>query len=110
MNKWYVDTNKLIINNGQTGSVRVLDESNGCVAGCNAGITFYTSTEYGKGGKHKDQEGFYVLEGAGMAKFGEEEFEVHEGMAMIVPAGVWHCIKRNQDSVPVKVFWFHAAI
>ena len=92
------------------GSVRILDEKNGCVAGCNAGITIYSGTEYGKGGRHKDQEGFYVLEGEGMAKFGEEEFPVYPGVAMVAPVGVHHIIKRNPDSVPVKVFWFHSAV
>lgn len=107
---YYSDSNKFIEKMGDKNSIKFLDEANGCVAGCCAGITFYTSTEYGKGGVHKDQEGFYVLEGEGIAKIGDEEFPVYPGMCMIAPKGVWHCIKRNADSKPVKVFWFHSAV
>lgn len=107
---YYSDSNefneKLMLEN----SVRVLDEKNGCVAGCNAGFSIYPGTEYGKGGVHADQEGFLVLEGEGYAKFGDEEFAIYPGMTMIAPAGVRHIFKRNEDSVPVKVFWFHSAV
>lgn len=96
---------------GNTGrGYRLLTEENGCVAGCCSGITIYDETQYGKGGVHEDQEGFFVLEGDGYALIGEEEFEVHPGTSFLAPAGVRHCIRRNEDSCPVKVLYFHSAI
>ena len=88
----------------------VLGEAQGCVNGCHAGITIYGETEYGKGGTHEDQECFLVLEGKGMATIGDQEFPIYPGITMVAPAGVFHVFKRDQESVPVKIFWFHAAI
>lgn len=105
-----VDVNKIIEENVGKNGIEALGVQNGCVSGCRAGVTFYRDTEYNKGGVHDDQEGFYVLEGYGKALFGEEEFDVYPGVSMIAPAGVRHSIKRNNDSSPVKVFWFHSAI
>lgn len=107
---YYTDSAKIIAQDPEKNSFRVLDEQNGCVAGCCAGISFYPGLEYGKAGVHADQEGFYVIEGEGYAKFEDQEFPVYPGVSMIAPAGVHHSIKRNPDSVPVKVFWFHSAI
>ncbi len=87
----------------------LLDETNGCVAGCCTGITIYATTEYTPN-THDDQEGFLIIEGEGWALVGEEEFRIEEETSFIVPAGVIHAIKRHPDSKPVKVFWFHAAI
>lgn len=105
-----VDAEKLLKENIGKNGIEVLGEANGCVAGCRAGITFYRETEYNKGGVHDDQEGFYVLEGHGKALFADQEFEVYPGVTMIAPAGVRHSIKRDEDSEPVKVFWFHSAV
>ena len=88
----------------------VLGEAQGCVNGCRAGFTFYNETEYGKGGAHEDQECFLVLEGTGMAKIGGEEFPIYPGLTMVAPAGTHHVFRRDADSVPVKIFWFHAAV
>lgn len=106
----FVDMNEIIKKGNAGRGVTLLDEANGCVAGCRAGITFYDETEYGKGGVHEDQEGFLVLEGNGMAKIGDNEFEVYPGIAFMAPAGVWHVLKSTSASKPVKVFWFHSAI
>ena len=32
------------------------------------------------------------------------------GVCFVVPAGVKHCMKCEQDSGFCKVFWFHAAV
>ena len=110
--RYYSDSDSAIAE--MTGSCRnsceVLTAENGCVAGCRAGFTIYELTEYGNGGVHQDQEGFLVLEGTGKALFGDQEFDVYPGLAMIAPAGVRHSIRKDADSVPVKVFWFHSAI
>ncbi len=110
--KYFIDSNAAIEERKRKGahSCDVLTADNGCVAGCKAGFTFYENTEYGKGGVHDDQEGFLVLEGSGKAKFGDSEFDVYPGLTMIAPAGTAHSIKRDEDSVPVKVFWFHSAV
>jgi mannose-6-phosphate isomerase-like protein (cupin superfamily) len=109
---YYFDSNKEIERMRAAGkrACDVLGEEQGCVNGCHAGLTFYNETEYGKGGKHEDQECFIVLEGSGMAIIGEEEFPIYPGLTMVAPAGVFHVFKRNADSIPVKIFWFHAAV
>ena len=66
--------------------------------------------EYAAPGIHADQEGFIVLEGPGWAIVGEEEFRLEPETSFIAPAGTPHRIRRDPDSVPVKVFWFHAAV
>lgn len=109
---YYSDSNAAIEKMRKEGrhSCDVLTMENGCVAGCKAGFSYYEATEYGKGGVHDDQEGFLVLEGTGSARFGDQEFDIYPGLTMIAPAGVSHSLKRNEDSVPVKVFWFHSAV
>jgi len=89
---------------------KLLDDLNGCVAGCCTGISVYSTTEYPTANSHEDQEGFVVLTGRGWAKVGNEEFRIEPEVSFIASAGVKHCIKRDEDSEPVKVFWFHAAI
>lgn len=106
----YTDLKEMTSQAAGKKSITLLDERNGCVAGCRSGITIYDETEYGKGGIHEDQEGFFVLSGKGMAKIGEEEFPIHEGMSFLAPAGVHHVIKSSSAETPVRVFWFHSAI
>ena len=66
--------------------------------------------EISNGEYHEDQEGFVVLAGRGWAKVGNEEFRMEPEVSFIAPAGVKHSIKSDEESEPVKVFWFHAAI
>lgn len=106
---FFNDSNPIIENTEKHGGT-VLDESNGCVKGCKAGITTYSNEEYKKGGIHDDQEGFYVVSGTGYAKFGDEECKIYPGMTMIAPAGVSHQVKSDDKASPVVVFWFHAAV
>lgn len=88
----------------------LLTEENGCVNGCCCGITVYDNTEFpDKYGAHSDQEGFYVVEGEGVARLGEEEFAIKAGDAFLAAAGVRHTIKCSEKG-PVTVLWFHAAI
>ena len=51
-----------------------------------------------------------VLEGTGWARVGEEEIPLEPETSFIVPAGVGHAVKKNPDSKPIKIFWFHAGI
>ena len=88
----------------------MLDETNGCLAGFSSGISLYTSTGYSKPGVHEDQEGFVVMEGKGWAKVGDEEYRLEPDICFIAPPGVPHTIKRDPESIHVKVCWFHGSI
>lgn len=91
-------------------SIELLNENNGCVAGCSSGICLYNCIEYSPASVHNDQEGFIVLKGTGWAKIGEQEFRLEPEVSFIAPAGVEHSIKSDSNIIPVKVFWFHSAI
>jgi mannose-6-phosphate isomerase-like protein (cupin superfamily) len=91
-------------------SFPLLNDVHGCVKGCCTGIIIYTAVEYPSANVHEDQEGFIVMEGAGWAKVGAEEFRLETDTAFIVPAGINHTIKRDPNSKSIKLFWFHAAI
>lgn len=89
---------------------KIIDEQHGAVNGFIMGISIYDAEEYGTPGVHEDQEGFYILEGKGKAKVGEEEFDISSGTAFVAPAGVKHIMKKDKDSGPLKVLWTHAAL
>lgn len=91
-------------------SYGMLTENNGCVAGCSAGISVFTETEFPLPAAHDDQEGFLVLEGSGFARVGETEFPIEPEVSFIVPAGTPHCIKKDLACAQLKVFWFHSAV
>ena len=88
----------------------LIDASNGAANGFSMGISYYNDEEYGEPGIHNDQEGFYVLEGTGTARFGDEDFEIFPGSGFIAHAGVPHSIKKAPGSKHVKVLWCHDAI
>lgn len=88
----------------------LLDESMGCVNGCRLGISIYRFDEYPKASAHEDQEGFFVLEGKGLALIDGEELAMEPGMSFMIPAGVEHTMKRAPESEFCKVLWFHGAI
>jgi mannose-6-phosphate isomerase-like protein (cupin superfamily) len=88
----------------------LLDETNGCSTGTSTGVSVYAMTEFSKPGLHEDQEGFYVIEGTGWAKVGDEEFRIEPEGSFIVPAQTPHSLRRDPDSKPLKVFWFHAPV
>lgn len=88
----------------------LLNEENGCQAGCRAGLLMYTQLEYIQGGVHEDQEGFYVLEGTGKAIVAKNEFLLSPGICFIVPPRHYHAIKRDAECDFIKLFFFHAAV
>lgn len=94
----------------EMGPGRLLGPENGCVDSCCAGVALYPHMDYVQKGCHDDQEGFFVLEGTGFAKVGDEEFPVAPGTSFIAPAGTWHSLRRNEDCPYVAVFWFHSAV
>lgn len=87
----------------------LIGPANGATGGFCMGISYYPGTEYGQPGVHDDQEGFYVLEGFGLARVGEEELEIRPGSAFIANRGVLHTMKRYEGSPPIKVLWCHGA-
>lgn len=88
----------------------LIGATNGATNGFCLGISYYHAIEFAHPGIHDDQEGFYVLEGTGEAKIGEEVFKIFPGMSFIAHAGVPHAIKKDLNSIPVKVVWTHGAI
>lgn len=109
--EYYVNRNNISGVQGEGHvSYFLLDDGNGCVAGCKTGISVYELSEYNAPGLHDDQEGFCVMEGSGWAKVGDKEFPIEPEGSFIVPAHQEHSLKKNPESVPLKVFWFHAAV
>mgnify|MGYP004616341143 FL=1 len=102
----------IIEKTGKRTGYELIGEKDGCVNGCRCGISVYTREEYdlAHAGAHDDQEGFFVLEGRGRAMVGGDEIVLEPGVCFVVPAGVKHCMKCEQDSEFCKVFWFHAAV
>ena len=107
----YIDANEALAKTTTIGC-HLLSEKDGCVNGCKCGISRYTTTEYAPDGgpAHDDQEGFYVLEGTGMALIDGQEYEMKPGICFVVPAGVKHTMKKTGDCDCCKVFWYHAAV
>lgn len=95
---------------GRRTGYTLLDERHGCVNGCRMGISFYSFDEYGTPTAHEDQEGFFVLEGRGMALIDGEELVLEPGMAFMIPAGTPHAMKRDSAFEYCKVLWFHGAV
>jgi len=92
------------------GGKKIIGEGQGCLAGFCMGISWYTDEAYGKPGIHEDQEGFYILEGEGFAKVGEEEFAIRPGSFFVALKGVPHSIRVARGEGPVKVLWAHGAV
>jgi len=88
----------------------LLNAAYGCVAGFCSGISFFTAADYPEPAIHDDWKGFFVMEGEGRAKVGDEEYRLEPDVCFCVPAGVQHAIKRGPRFEFVKVCWFHASI
>ncbi len=92
------------------GGGPLIGPEQGATNGFCIGIAFYDQEVYGTPGVHDDQEGFYVLAGEGVAKVGNEEFEIRPGTAYIAQKGVPHSVKKRPGSKPVKLLWTHGAV
>jgi mannose-6-phosphate isomerase-like protein (cupin superfamily) len=99
-----------MIHGGGHAGAELIGEAHGATNGYCLGIAFYSLETYNVPGIHDDQEGFYVLEGTGRARVGDEEFDIRPGSAFIAQKGVPHSIKKDPGSVPVKVLWSHGAV
>lgn len=105
-----VNLERCIKEAGDRVGYTLLDERHGCVNGCRCGVSIYREKEYGHGSAHEDQEGFFVLEGRGHALIDGQEIAMEPGDSFIVPAGVLHTMRRDEDCEFCKVFWFHSAV
>lgn len=102
---------KIIYHTNDTHSGGTLiDETQGAVNDFSMGISEYFAEEFGTVGVHDDQEGFYVIEGSGVAKIGENIFDISQGDSFVVPAGVEHILKKNREAESLKVLWAHGAV
>lgn len=106
----YVRLEDVMEQEGKRVGYTLLDERHGCVNGCRMGISIYWFDDYGKPTAHEDQEGFFVLEGRGMALIDGEELVLEPGMAFMIPAGTPHAMKRDSQCEYCKVLWFHGAV
>lgn len=106
----YVKLGEVMEREGKRVGYTLLDERHGCVNGCRMGISVYCFDEYGPATAHEDQEGFFVLEGRGMALIDGEELALEPGMAFMIPAGTPHVMKRDSGYEYCKVLWFHGAV
>lgn len=106
----FVKMQDVIENSEKRTGYTLLGEEHGCVNGCTCGVSLCTTKEYKVITSHEDQEGFFVLEGRGMAYIDGEELELEPGMCFMVPAHVDHAMKAAPDCDVCKVFWFHGAV
>lgn len=74
------------------------------------GIAIYDRNEYGDPGLHEVQEAFYIIEGFGTAKIGNDEIRIKPGDSFIAKAQTPHVIKKDIESVPIKLIWAHGAV
>lgn len=92
------------------GGIKLIGEAQGAVAGCCGGVTRNEKKTFGNGSAHDDQEGFLVIRGHGEALIGEEKIRLVPGVALIVPAGVSHDMRCDEDCDCLETFWFHSAV
>lgn len=88
----------------------LLSEETGTLAGCVCGILEYTNSAYELDGIHEDQEVFYVLEGSGEARVGDETFPLSQGDCLYIPPHVRHAVRRSKEHPSLRLFFFHAAV
>lgn len=84
----------------------IFTEESSPVEGFTAMRNFFTGTEFPEAGVHDDHEGFYVVAGEGTIRIAGEETSLSPGMAILVPAGVPHAI-RKRGSRDLEIFIFH---
>ncbi len=88
----------------------LIGPENGATKGYCIGVGIVEKEEYGPPGVHEDQEGFYVIQGTGTTKVGDEEFAIGPGSAYIALKGVPHAVKKTPGSKPLKLLWSHGAV
>lgn len=101
-----VDPNRYTEPHGSVNYSIFYDE-NTPIPGASASAAIYLNNEYPAPGVHEDNEGFFVYEGTGFARVGEQEQAIRPGCCFYAPAGTPHQIKKASDCVELKIFLFH---
>lgn len=104
----FLDENPPRQREGHTVSF-LLNEWWGTTNGFNSIVVNYTAKEFIITGTHSNQEMFYLIEGYGWARVGEEVFPVYPGACWLVPPETIHGIKCAETSEGVKAFVVHGA-
>lgn len=87
----------------------VLTEENGLRPGVLGGFSVYTCKEYQDPGIHENfDEVFFVLSGNGMAKVGDEEFQLTPYTWFFANANEPHQIKCHRECDELAVLVFHS--
>lgn len=106
-----INENDVVYHQNEThSSAALIDSRLGAENNFSMGISKYFLVEFGESSVHEDQEGFYVIEGSGAVKIGNEVIEIFQGDSFIVPCGTPHTLKKNKDSKELKVLWCHGAV
>ncbi len=92
---------------GHWGKPLIWEKTVGTKTGFEVGVGCYDATEFPETKTHDDEEAIFIIKGKGIAKIGEEEVELSEGVAIYVPAGVPHCIKRTGEG-ELKAVYCHS--
>ena len=75
-------------------------------SGFSLGVAEYHTPKFGAPQTHDDQEAVYIVQGIGEALAGEEVYAVRPGVALYVPPGTKHALRRAAQK-PVKVVYSH---
>ena len=75
-------------------------------SGFSLGVAEYHTLEFGAVQIHDDQEAVYIVQGIGEALVGGEVYAVRPGVALYVPSGTKHALRRTATE-PVKVVYAH---
>jgi mannose-6-phosphate isomerase-like protein (cupin superfamily) len=92
--------------NGATG-YPIFTNDNAPVPGLVSGVGIFHLDEFPPAAVHDDHEGFYVINGSGRARVGDEEFAIAAGSSFVAPAGVLHAIRKDRECGELRIFWFH---
>lgn len=92
----------------QSGGQKLLGDEQGAVKGFSMGVSYCFNEEYGSQATHDDQEGFYVVSGAGYLLLGDTEYRLEPGMSLIAKADEPHAMRKTSRE-PIKVVWAHGA-
>ena len=85
----------------------IFEEGAAPIPGCFTMLNTFTNETYNTPGIHSDNEGFYVISGAGHLKIAYEEYTLGPGTAMFAPAGMPHAIKKTgKDDLVIFIYHF----
>lgn len=59
------------------------------------------------GAAHEDDEIYYILSGQGKLQLDEDVIDIHGGMVVFIPAGVFHALDNREgtEDLTILTFW-----